>query len=140
MPVTSKRGTLGRESFPALFTSRSTRDRSSLSNRHVTKLTCRARHSLIHLPIENDSRADSFFNQHEHKVTHVTNLGPAKPQLSEGRGIRVVVDGYGNAREFLQIGALSAIGGPDATVPPLNRSNRAPPTRTSSGVTTCTTS
>src|ERR1043165_681479 len=90
--VTCERRTLRRKRLPALFTSRCTRDRRSLSNRHVTKLTSRSRHSLVHLTVKNDPGTQPLFNQHQDKVAHIANLGPAQPQLSKRCCIRVVVD------------------------------------------------
>src|SRR5947208_1232098 len=61
--VTREGRALGRKRFPTLVTACRTNHRSALADRHVTKLARRARHSLIHLAVENDSCAQSFMDQ-----------------------------------------------------------------------------
>src|ERR1041384_2972765 len=103
LSITRQCRTLGRKCFPTLFTSRGARHRSASSDRHVPKLTCRARDSLINLTITDDPGSQSLFNQDQDKVTHVANLRPAEPQLSECRSIRVVISRYRQSCTLVQV-------------------------------------
>src|SRR6185369_5915814 len=86
-----ERRTFRRKSFPAFATARCARHRRALANRHVAKLTCRAVFTAIDLAIENDSGADTTFDEYQNEISDRTDLRPAKPELSLSRCIRVVV-------------------------------------------------
>src|SRR5205085_4881611 len=81
LSVTRKRSALRGESLPTLVASRSTNNRRAFADRHVTKLARGSSHSLIHLAIEDDSSSESFLDQHENEVAHITNLRSTKPQF-----------------------------------------------------------
>src|SRR6185369_1655913 len=66
-------------------------DRRALTDSHVPKLTGRAVFTTIDLTVENDSRTDAAFNEHENEVTHFANLRSSKPQLRLRGRVRVVV-------------------------------------------------
>src|ERR1044072_1236672 len=97
--ITRNRGTLRRESFPAIVAATRTRDRRAAADDHVSELARRAALTAIHLTVENDSRAHAFCNEDEYEVARVEDFGATKPQLSEGNSVCVVVDHNRQAEE-----------------------------------------
>ena len=76
------------------MTSAGTRNRSVSANYHVAKLSRGTALSSIDLPVEDNSGSNTLRDQHQNEISRVTNLRPAKPELSEGNRISVVINGH----------------------------------------------
>src|SRR5215475_3644039 len=70
------------EGLPAVAAACSTRRRCAGTNRHVPELACCVSLAAVDLTIENNSGAQTIFNQNHYEVPNFLNFRTAKPQLS----------------------------------------------------------